>query len=52
MKSRLVVVVLALGALLLGGLVFGIARATSRERQMELERRERLARLGRRDSSP
>ena len=47
MKSVLVVAGLVLGALVVGGLVFGVARANSREREVELQRRERLTRLGR-----
>ncbi len=47
MKSRLFMAVLAVGALLLGGLVFGVVLANNRERQRDLERRERLERLGR-----
>ncbi len=38
---------LAFGILVIGGLVFGIARANSREREVERQRRERLERLGR-----
>lgn len=53
MKSRLVVAALALGCLAVGGgLVFGIALANSRERELDRQRRERLERLGRSDSAP
>jgi len=41
---------LVLGALVVGGLVFGIARANSREREVERQRQERRARLGRPDA--
>jgi len=51
-KSRLVMAALAFGGLVIGGLVFGIARANSRERELERERRERLERLGRSGSAP
>jgi hypothetical protein len=49
-KSRLVVAGLALGALVVGALAFGIARANSRMSEAELQRRERLERAGRPDS--
>ena len=52
MKSRLVMVVLAFGILVIGGLVFGVARANSREHELERQQHERLERLGRPVSAP
>jgi hypothetical protein len=51
-KSRLVVAALALVSLAIGGLVFLVARASGREREVERQRRERLERLGRPVSTP